>query len=128
MNHHDEIKNSLNDQEQEQEVKMSDQDKNKDGLDEKWPEPIVRVQSLAESNLITLPDRYVKPPSQRPKTITINHQPEADPLNIPIIDLDSLFSGNEDDKKKISEACREFGFFQVRMTLDLCTRFSLGLV
>lgn len=103
---------------------MSDQNKNKietknkNGLGEKWPEPIVRVQSLAERNLTTLPDRYIKPPSQRPQTTTINHEPEAAAINIPIIDLDSLFSGNEDDMKRISEACREWGFFQVRMAMN----------
>ncbi|XP_010464819.1 PREDICTED: leucoanthocyanidin dioxygenase [Camelina sativa] len=111
MNNQDEIKiepeskNGFNDREQEV--------KNKNGLGEKWPEPIVRVQSLAESNLTNLPERYIKPPSQRPQTTIINHQPEAAALNIPVIDLDSLFSGNEDDKKRISEACREWGFFQV---------------
>lgn len=115
-------KNSLNDQEQEEEVKvnnMSDQDKNQieaknmNGLGEKWPEPIVRVQSLAESKLTIFPDWYIKPPSQRPQITTINYQPEAATINIPIIDLDSLFSGNEDEKKRLSEACREWGFFQV---------------
>ncbi|CAH2054099.1 unnamed protein product [Thlaspi arvense] len=136
MNHEDEIKNNSevtikadttdkvemktknkNDlKEQEQEVKIDnigDQDKNKNGLDEKWPEPIVRVQSLAESNLTTFPDSYIKPPSQRPQTTTVNYQPEPDAINIPVVDLDSLFSGNEDDKERVSEACREFGFFQV---------------
>ncbi|EOA33088.1 hypothetical protein CARUB_v10016426mg, partial [Capsella rubella] len=130
MNNQDETKvetvskNSFNDQEQEVKTdNMSDQDKNtkeikieaknKNGLGETWPEPIVRVQSLAESNLSTVPDRYIKPPSQRPQTTITNHQPEAAALNIPVIDLDSLFLGNEDDMKKISEACREWGFFQV---------------
>lgn len=124
MNNQDEIKieteskNGLNVQEQEAKVdNMSDQAKNKNGLGENWPEPIVRVQSLAESNLTTLPERYIKPPSQRPQTTTINHQTEAAALNIPIIDLESLFSGNEDEKKRISEACREWGFFQVKMGL-----------
>lgn len=137
MNHQDEItieaetkdkieiktknKNGLNDQQ----VKIddtSDQEKNNNGLGEKWPEPIVRVQSLAESNLTTLPDRYIKPPSQRPQTTTTNHEPEAAAINIPVIDLDSLFSGNEEDKERISEACREFGFFQVKMTFDVSVR------
>ncbi|ESQ48920.1 hypothetical protein EUTSA_v10022012mg [Eutrema salsugineum] len=109
-----ENKNGLNNQKQEVKIdNMSDQDKNKNGLGEKWPEPIVRVQSLAESNLTTFPDRYIKPPSQRPQITTINHQPEAAAINIPIIDLESLFSGNKDVKERMSEACRKFGFFQV---------------
>lgn len=118
-------KNGLNDQEQEVKIydNTRDQDKNKNGLGEKWPEPIVRVQSLAERNLTILPDRYIKPPSQRPQTTTINHQPEAAAMNIPVIDLNSLFSGNKDDKERISEACREFGFFQVKMTFDVSLQF-----
>ncbi|KAF2541554.1 hypothetical protein F2Q68_00032951 [Brassica cretica] len=93
---------------------MSDQENNKKGLGEKWPEPTVRVQSLAESNLATVPDRYIKPPSERPdQTIIINHQPQTAAINIPVVDLNSLFSGNEDERERMSEACREFGFFQV---------------
>ncbi|KAF8082583.1 hypothetical protein N665_0819s0022 [Sinapis alba] len=104
-----------NDQEQEVKmVNMSDLDNNTKGLGEKWPEPIIRVQSLAESNLTTVPDRFIKPPSQRTnETITINHQPEATAINIPVIDLSSILSGNHEDNERMSEACREFGFFQV---------------
>lgn len=118
MNHQNEImikkettdKNGLN--------TMSDHDNTKNGLGEKWPEPTVRVQSLAESNLATVPDRYIKPPSERPdQTIIINHQPKIAAINIPVVDLNSLFSGNEDEKERISEACREFGFFQVKNDL-----------
>lgn len=122
-------KNGLN--EQEQEVKMdnmSDLDKTTNGLGEKWPEPIIRVQSLAESNLATVPDRFIKPPSQRPnETITINQQPEDGAINIPVIDLSSILSGNQKDKERISEACREFGFFQVKkwnLMLCFCFRFD----
>ncbi|KAH0943916.1 hypothetical protein HID58_003553 [Brassica napus] len=93
---------------------ISDQENTKKGLGEKWPEPTVRVQSLAESNLATVPDRYIKPPSERPdQTIIINHQPKTAAINIPVVDLNSLFSGNKEERERMSEACREFGFFQV---------------
>lgn len=133
MNHQNEImlkkettdKNGLN--------TMSEHDSTKNGLGEKWPEPTVRVQSLAESNLATVPDRYIKPPSERPdQTIIINHQPKTAAINIPVVDLNSLFSGNEDEKERISEACREFGFFQVKMNFDVSVwfhyRFSFWFV
>ncbi|CAH8339288.1 unnamed protein product [Eruca vesicaria subsp. sativa] len=88
--------------------------KTKKGLGEMWPEPIIRVQSLAESNLTTVPDRFIKPPSQRAnETIIVDYPLEADAMNIPVIDLSSILSGNQEDKKRMSEACREFGFFQV---------------
>lgn len=106
---------------------MSDHENTKKGLGEKWPEPTVRVQSLAESNLATVPDRYIKPPSERPdQTIIINHQPQTAAINIPVVDLNSLFSGNEDERERMSEACREFGFFQVKMAFDV--RFVVQLV
>ncbi|GLT89191.1 hypothetical protein SLE2022_071860 [Rubroshorea leprosula] len=80
-----------------------------------WPEPIVRVQSLSESSLHTIPNRYIKPPHDRP-SLTIFDSTVAE-ANIPIIDLAGLFS---DDKvlhariqDEIFNAARHWGFFQV---------------
>ncbi|KAK9077940.1 hypothetical protein SSX86_001997 [Deinandra increscens subsp. villosa] len=77
-----------------------------------WPEPVVRVQSVSESGSSTIPDRYIKPPSDRPS-------PNLSPpdINIPLIDLAGLTDGDlavrEATMKEISAACREWGFFQV---------------
>ncbi|KAJ6690160.1 hypothetical protein OIU85_006440 [Salix viminalis] len=75
-----------------------------------WPEPIVRVQSLSDSGIPLIPDRYVKPPLERP---SINSTTLVD-VNIPVIDLVGL---NGDDRAtildQVSVACREWGFFQV---------------
>lgn len=81
-----------------------------------WPEPIVRVQSLSESNLGAIPNRYVKPLSQRPNITTHNkHNPHT--TTIPIIDLGRLYTDDLTLQAKtldeISKACREWGFFQV---------------
>ncbi|KAJ8764102.1 hypothetical protein K2173_005007 [Erythroxylum novogranatense] len=79
---------------------------------QEWPEPIVRVQSLSNSGLSVIPDRYVKRPLERPSTNSglVEH-------NIPIIDIGGLFG---DDEKlhdniicQVSVACKEWGFFQV---------------
>ncbi|PRQ59455.1 putative anthocyanidin synthase [Rosa chinensis] len=77
-----------------------------------WPEPIVRVQSLSENGVV--PDRYIKPPTERPSS---DHPTDA---NIPIIDFQPLLSSDNGDDglraatlAKISEACREWGFFQI---------------
>ncbi|CAN7112756.1 unnamed protein product [Brassica rapa subsp. narinosa] len=114
MNHQNEIMIKEDTTEENGLNTMSDQENTKKGLGEKWPEPTVRVQSLAESNLATVPDRYIKPPSERPdQTIIINHQPKTAAINIPVVDLNSLFSGNKEERERMSEACREFGFFQV---------------
>ncbi|KAJ7961225.1 2-oxoglutarate (2OG) and Fe(II)-dependent oxygenase superfamily protein [Quillaja saponaria] len=88
-----------------------------------WPEPIVRVQSLAESGINKVPDRYIKPLSQRPTTITTstcktsnylknNNNCEFSEVNIPVIDLQNL-SSDEEMLCNMSDACREWGFFQV---------------
>ncbi|KAL0003383.1 hypothetical protein SO802_017164 [Lithocarpus litseifolius] len=73
-----------------------------------WPEPIVRVQSLSDSGLPEIPDRYVKPPTERP---AINS--DGSDVNIPIIDLQDLLYGDDTILAQISEACREWGFFQI---------------
>ncbi|KAG1339094.1 putative 2-oxoglutarate-dependent dioxygenase [Cocos nucifera] len=76
---------------------------------QEWPEPVVPVQSLADATVI--PDRYVKPPSERPATIQ-----DASVDMIPTVDLGGLTSGEaerEATMRAISDACREWGFFQV---------------
>ncbi|KAL6870566.1 hypothetical protein ACP4OV_014414 [Aristida adscensionis] len=84
-------------------------------LNNGWPEPVVPVQFLSNSGIRTLPQKYIKPPSERPNgsiTSTTN-----DPnLSIPIIDL----AGYVDMPKyrqavleAIGDACKNWGFFQV---------------
>ncbi|KAA8539570.1 hypothetical protein F0562_026262 [Nyssa sinensis] len=80
-----------------------------------WPEPIVRVQSLSDSAVLAVPDRYIKPPPERP---SLNSDPSD--VNIPLIDLGGLLGCDGNTLQppatiltKISEACREWGFFQV---------------
>ncbi|KAI3731149.1 hypothetical protein L1987_62332 [Smallanthus sonchifolius] len=77
-----------------------------------WLEPIVRVQSLSDTGSQTIPNRYIKPLSQRP---SFNIQ--SDNLNIPIIDLYELINGDTTSQKaimyQISIACHDWGFFQI---------------
>ncbi|CAN0927920.1 Jasmonate-induced oxygenase 2 [Linum grandiflorum] len=80
-----------------------------------WPEPIVRVQSLSDSGIRKIPDRYVKPPSHRP--LINNNNMQTTPANIPVIDLSEAFSDDPAVKaeamRKLAAACEEWGFFQV---------------
>ncbi|CAI9091725.1 OLC1v1026825C1 [Oldenlandia corymbosa var. corymbosa] len=81
-----------------------------------WPEPIVRVQTL--SDLPVIPDRYVKPPDQRPTVpISSTSSFSSSKLNIPLIDFADFLNGDtirrESTLQKIYEACTEWGFFQV---------------
>lgn len=77
-----------------------------------WPEPIIRVQSLSDSGIPIIPDRFIKPPPDRPVTNTAVNE-----VNIPLIDLKGLFGDDSSLKAttldQISQACREWGFFQV---------------
>lgn len=76
-----------------------------------WPEPIIRVQSLSDSKLSLIPDRYIRPLLDRP---TLNS--DKNDANIPSIDLRGL-AGDKNLRSttmnQISHACREWGFFQV---------------
>ena len=73
-----------------------------------WPEPVVRVQSLSESGAATIPDRYVKPVHDRP---SVNNSTTSGSVSIPVVDLSSL-DGSAATARAVSEACREWGFFQ----------------
>ncbi|XP_072955240.1 jasmonate-induced oxygenase 1-like [Typha angustifolia] len=78
---------------------------------QEWPEPIVRVQALSESGAGVVPDRYVKPLSERPRDAAPGKE-----LSIPIVDLDGLAGGAAGCRaaiQAVSDACREWGFFQV---------------
>ncbi|KAF7830937.1 putative 2-oxoglutarate-dependent dioxygenase [Senna tora] len=89
----------------------------KNSPQEEWPEPIIRVQSLSEACVDSIPDRYIKPPTDRP---SFSSSPDDDDVvsNIPIIDLHPLFSASDPAARasvlaQISDACRDWGFFQI---------------
>ncbi|KAL9332622.1 hypothetical protein ACSQ67_002232 [Phaseolus vulgaris] len=79
-----------------------------------WPEPIVRVQSLSESCSDSIPERYIKPSTDRPSSTSSNFD---DANNIPIIDLGGLSGADHRVSssilEQISDACKEWGFFQI---------------
>ncbi|KAL5220020.1 hypothetical protein ABZP36_024733 [Zizania latifolia] len=90
---------------------------------QEWPEPVVRVQALAESGLAAIPCCYVKPPCDRPAAHELGnrasdgdgdgdersaHYPSG--ISIPVVDL----GGDDGDiEEAVAAACREWGFFQV---------------
>ncbi|XP_064966350.1 jasmonate-induced oxygenase 1-like [Musa acuminata AAA Group] len=78
---------------------------------QEWPEPVVHVQALSDSALTTIPDLYIKPPSERPSS----DKGVATP-HIPVIDLGGLAEGAAECRATIcavADACRSWGFFQV---------------
>ncbi|KAL5975038.1 hypothetical protein ACLOJK_031714 [Asimina triloba] len=82
-----------------------------------WPEPIVRAQFLSESGERVIPTTYIKPLSERPAAVDDHGNETKQQVNIPVIDLGSLRGGTGVDRdqaiRMISDACREWGFFQV---------------
>ncbi|CAN0879708.1 Jasmonate-induced oxygenase 1 [Linum grandiflorum] len=106
---------------------------------QKWPEPVTRVQSLSESGIRKIPDRYVSRPFRPSLTlnnITKPHSPPPPPSlspvvtsNIPVIDLAEAFSGDPaaraETMRRLSAACKDWGFFQVvnhGVDLELMTK------
>ncbi|KAM0902598.1 hypothetical protein ACQ4PT_019212 [Festuca glaucescens] len=78
-----------------------------------WPEPVVRVQAVSDTCGETIPERYVKPPNERPSTTT--PQPAASSHgssgpNIPVVDMS--MPDSEETARAVETACREWGFFQ----------------
>lgn len=63
-----------------------------------------RVQSVAEQGLLEIPASYIRPAEERP-----NLQQSSSLKEIPVIDMTS-----PDVSAQIGQACREWGFFQVR--------------
>ncbi|KAK4268598.1 hypothetical protein QN277_025227 [Acacia crassicarpa] len=78
---------------------------------QQWPEPVIRVQALAQSGLDKIPERFVKPESVRPMVNQKKSDTNDDDINIPLIDLKGLTE--EEAARQVGEACREWGFFQV---------------
>lgn len=67
-------------------------------------------KSAQEKGLPYVPDCYQIPPSNRPSL-----SPEI--ANVPVVDLSGLRQGSEQRSivvEDIRNACRRFGFFQVR--------------
>ncbi|KAI3994271.1 hypothetical protein MKX01_012528 [Papaver californicum] len=105
-----------------------------------WPEPITRVQAISESGSSVIPNRYVKPPSERPNTTTTSSTKllglsietnttttdtssgiDASDLNIPLIDFQGLLDDDDNNHlvlpdtilDQVCMASKNWGFFQI---------------
>ncbi|KAK1365511.1 putative 2-oxoglutarate-dependent dioxygenase [Heracleum sosnowskyi] len=81
-----------------------------------WPEPVVRVQSLSDSGIRVIPERYVKRQIMKPSFKFTTPAPPRE-INIPVINLENLLSQDlmvrQTTLDLISASCREWGFFQI---------------
>ncbi|PAN50175.1 hypothetical protein PAHAL_9G503700 [Panicum hallii] len=75
-----------------------------------WPEPVVRVQAVSDTCGDTIPERYVKPLSERPSLSPAAADAAGDGPNIPVVDLS--MPDADATSEAVAAACREWGFFQ----------------
>ncbi|KAF8721426.1 hypothetical protein HU200_023139 [Digitaria exilis] len=84
-----------------------------------WPEPVVRVQAVSDTCGDTIPERYVKPPSDRPSPLPATSAASASDAaagvvaggpSIPVVDLS--MPDADAASRAVAAACREWGFFQ----------------
>ncbi|TVU47430.1 hypothetical protein EJB05_07033 [Eragrostis curvula] len=73
-----------------------------------WPEPVVRVQAVSDTCGDTVPDRYVKPPPERPSLSSDGSRGGLN--NIPVVDLS--MPDADATCRAVAAACKEWGFFQ----------------
>ncbi|KAL0928953.1 hypothetical protein M5K25_000890 [Dendrobium thyrsiflorum] len=85
-------------------------------MTQEWPDSIVRVQTLSESGLNFIPNNYIKPAVDRPDPDNALDEITRS-SNLPVIDIGCLVNDSvesiEPTMLAISNACKEWGFFQV---------------
>ncbi|KAL2541596.1 2-oxoglutarate (2OG) and Fe(II)-dependent oxygenase superfamily protein [Abeliophyllum distichum] len=71
--------------------------------------PVPSVQEIVRNDANNVPERYIKYLEDRP--LSSEKCPVS--LDIPIINLSLLTNGDEDERKKLNLACKDWGFFQI---------------
>ena len=76
--------------------------------------PVPCVQELAKKMITTVPPRYLRP-ELHPPLLNINSTSSFSSIHVPVIDFNSLVSGDSMDLEleKLHCACKDWGFFQV---------------
>lgn len=73
--------------------------------------PVENVQNLASNYIKEIPQRYIRP------EIEVDEISVDDSSHIPVIDMDNLTTNNssyENEMMKLHQACKDWGFFQVK--------------
>ncbi|OMP08403.1 Oxoglutarate/iron-dependent dioxygenase [Corchorus olitorius] len=71
--------------------------------------PVQSVQEIVRNDPQSVPERYIQETKDRP--LISNTLPSS--LEIPIIDFSLLAKGDEDERRKLDLACKDWGFFQI---------------
>lgn len=71
--------------------------------------PVPSVQELARNDSQCVPERYIQKLEDRP----LHFETRQVSKEIPVINLTKLANGDEDERRNLDFACKEWGFFQV---------------
>lgn len=86
-------------------------------MDNSTVEEINEVVEMVRKDPSRIPERYIRSEEDRAKDV----EKHAYSAEIPILDLSLLSNGDKEEHKKLDEACKDWGFFQVMMFLvSLC--------
>eukprot|EP00249_Psilotum_nudum_P009129 c21726_g1_i1 orf=76-1179(+) len=73
------------------------------------PSPVQGIKELVDCGLCHVPEKYVRPPHERPCMSAVAHNEQ-----VPVIDISGLFGeGRSKVVDEIGQACEKWGFFQV---------------
>lgn len=88
------------------------------------------VQELVKKKPGSVPARYIirsdDPYHQDPPISPIQYSSSSQ--EIPVIDLLRLLSGNSSELQKLDSACREWGFFQVKLIALILYIYTLYII
>ncbi|OMO96757.1 Oxoglutarate/iron-dependent dioxygenase [Corchorus olitorius] len=65
------------------------------------------IQEIVRNDSKSIPERFIQEEKERPKLV-------SDSPEIPVIDFSLLARGDEDERRKLDLACKEWGFFQIK--------------
>ncbi|OMO96758.1 Oxoglutarate/iron-dependent dioxygenase [Corchorus olitorius] len=68
------------------------------------------IQEILRNDSISVPERFIQEEKDRPQLVSENL---PDSPEIPVIDFSLLAKGDEDERRKLDLACKEWGFFQI---------------
>ncbi|KAK6234235.1 hypothetical protein QUC31_006641 [Theobroma cacao] len=70
--------------------------------------PVPSIQEIVRNDSNSVPDRYIQEHKDRPQVSENLHAS----LDIPVLDFSLLAKGDENERRKLHLACKEWGFFQ----------------
>lgn len=79
---------------------------------------VPNVQEIVRENSLSVPQIYIRDQFDMQKATDITHLS----TDIPVIDLSLLSDDNAEELKRLDQACREWGFFQV-LRMDCMLKF-----